>query len=332
MIIKKTSTNASASLAGWDFQINAAILHFLDNLKNVKAVRVEGSKEDIELTFNDGKKLYSQAKHFINPEKGNFSSRLKDALGTLNEAAKGNDGVKFTYVTNTFNPFAIASSRWCFFNGGHLEYDELPEACKNKLNQLLDENNYKALDVNLFDIQVIQFYGKDTDNRYKEIRRKLEESLGPLGVRFSSTITSILKFWQRDFFYNATNVDTMLVLSKETLIWVVIVCILEEPEPCDYKKNLTGDDCQYIMKMYGDIINTQACEFQLITKVIADFNCDKDMPSNFIENHWQDYNDITKDLDVADKVKAYIIKTILYKIIIQKDVISNIKREVGLEL
>lgn len=41
MIIKKTSTNASASLAGWDFQINAAIVLLMLNLKEAKAVKLK---------------------------------------------------------------------------------------------------------------------------------------------------------------------------------------------------------------------------------------------------------------------------------------------------
>ena len=41
--------NATPSSFGWDFQINAAIVLMLENIKTIKSVRVEGKKEDIEL-------------------------------------------------------------------------------------------------------------------------------------------------------------------------------------------------------------------------------------------------------------------------------------------
>ena len=48
------SSNASQDVFGFDFQINATIFLLLDNIKEVKTVRMEGASEDIELTMNDG--------------------------------------------------------------------------------------------------------------------------------------------------------------------------------------------------------------------------------------------------------------------------------------
>lgn len=41
------SRNATPSSFGWDFQVNAAIVLMLENIKAIKSVRVEGRKEDI---------------------------------------------------------------------------------------------------------------------------------------------------------------------------------------------------------------------------------------------------------------------------------------------
>ena len=50
------SRNATPSSFGWDFQINAAIVLMLENIKAIKSVRVEGKKEDIELLLESKEK------------------------------------------------------------------------------------------------------------------------------------------------------------------------------------------------------------------------------------------------------------------------------------
>ena len=58
------SSNASPEMFGFDFQVNATIVLLLDNIKNVKTVRMEGASEDIELTMNDGKHMSALLKKF----------------------------------------------------------------------------------------------------------------------------------------------------------------------------------------------------------------------------------------------------------------------------
>lgn len=47
---------------GFDFQRNAAIVLMLENIKELKSVRLEGNEEDIEISLNDGQKILAQAK------------------------------------------------------------------------------------------------------------------------------------------------------------------------------------------------------------------------------------------------------------------------------
>ena len=54
--------NASPSAFGWDFQVNAAILLMLENIREADKVRVEGADEDIEITLKDKTKIYFQVK------------------------------------------------------------------------------------------------------------------------------------------------------------------------------------------------------------------------------------------------------------------------------
>lgn len=53
---------ANAVLFGFDFQRNAAIVLMLENIKELRSVRLEGNEEDIELTLENGQKILAQAK------------------------------------------------------------------------------------------------------------------------------------------------------------------------------------------------------------------------------------------------------------------------------
>ena len=61
------SSNASESAFGWEFQSNAAIMLMLKNMEKAYKVKVEGSTQDVEITFMDGKLLMSQAKAVVEP-------------------------------------------------------------------------------------------------------------------------------------------------------------------------------------------------------------------------------------------------------------------------
>ena len=53
-------SNASPEVFGFDFQVNATIFLLLDNIKDVKTIRMEGASEDIELTMNDGNQIIAR--------------------------------------------------------------------------------------------------------------------------------------------------------------------------------------------------------------------------------------------------------------------------------
>ena len=56
------SRRADAVVFGFDFQVNAAIVLFLENIKEVNRLRLEGNYEDIELELNTGEMILAQAK------------------------------------------------------------------------------------------------------------------------------------------------------------------------------------------------------------------------------------------------------------------------------
>ncbi len=76
------SSNASPEVFGFDFQVNATIFLLLDNIKDIKTVRMEGASEDIELTMNDGNQIMAQAKGVVkgSSDFSHVRSKLSDAI------------------------------------------------------------------------------------------------------------------------------------------------------------------------------------------------------------------------------------------------------------
>lgn len=56
------SRRADAVVFGFDFQVNAAIVLFLENIEEVEKICLEGNYEDIELELSSGKMILAQAK------------------------------------------------------------------------------------------------------------------------------------------------------------------------------------------------------------------------------------------------------------------------------
>lgn len=136
-------TNASDSIFGWDFQINAAIILMLEDIENVQKVRVEGQTEDIEITMADGEFVFSQAKALFDPSSTkNVRKKLSDGLGTLNQAAKQSGVRKLIYITNAYDPLADKKSMPSFlrtvtkticFTNGQCKKSNRQYSCQREL-------------------------------------------------------------------------------------------------------------------------------------------------------------------------------------------------------
>lgn len=107
---------ANAVLFGFDFQRNAAIVLMLENIKELRSVRLEGNEEDIELTLENGRKILAQAKA-VEKSSSDFShvrENLKKALISLSEGSQKADTQQLIFITNSPNPFNDTDSRSVF--------------------------------------------------------------------------------------------------------------------------------------------------------------------------------------------------------------------------
>lgn len=323
--------NASASALGWDFQANAAILLMLENIKDADRVRVEGEDEDIEITLNDKTKIYSQAKSVAKPDDySHVIEKLSAALETLNLDAKNGDGSLFTYTTNSPNPFNNQKTM-SYFNGRtHLYFDELPDKAQEKINELMEKEGFDSLDTSKMDIRVIPFHGRDPKNKYKWIQESINELLVELEMPTEGIGTRILEIWQRDFFQNATQPDTSITISKSKMMWPLIVLIIDKAAANDYKKDFDDDEISEIERKYRSIINHNTMLYEFVTKIVTDHRKSKLSAKEFVNLNWKNYMDVIESVSAEESTKQTLMKIILYKILIQKQYISDIKKGVNL--
>lgn len=331
------NTNASDTLFGWDFQINAAIVLMLEDIADVSKVRVEGKTEDIELTMVSGGHIYSQAKSVVrSTDYKNVRSKLSDALGTLNEASKQADCLKLVYVTNSNNPLKDPKAMSIFYGPARRTYNSLPNSSKKVIDNIIATKSYTNLDKSKLSIYVLPFETDDLQERYKVIIEKVKDFITSVKPALSGIAQSVLDIWQKQLFENATFHNTELVITKEDLMWPLIVIMADNDRnnnPFMYEL----DDCEYaeVAERYKTFIDCRCQKFKFTTQVISDFQSyESDKKGNervieFITEHWKDYLDEFSS-DAMEEMIQSLVKVTLFRVIQQRWLISDVKKKVNL--
>ena len=79
------SRRANSVLFGFDFQVNAAIVLMLENMKEMDSLRLESDLEDIEIFLSNGKSILAQAKA-VEKSSSDFyecSSKFEKSIGIV---------------------------------------------------------------------------------------------------------------------------------------------------------------------------------------------------------------------------------------------------------
>ena len=328
------SSNASASAFGWDFQSNAAIMLMLKNIDIASKVKVEGQDEDVEITLTSGKKLMAQAKSIFNPDDfSNVKSKLNDGLRTLNNASQLSDVEHLYFVTNSPNPFNDATTMYKFSSPLNIiPFSELPSSCQSAINEVCADKGY-GFDTALLKICVMQFHGKDDDERYKVLTSLTAEFLNRLEINTISTST-LLTLWQHAFAVNASQPTTSI--TKKRMIWPVIAILCEvgeeDAELAEYDKGEVSE----ILRKYRNIINNNSERFDFISRIISDYNefhsemKSKARTEKFIGECWENYKNEfdLKSTDIA--TEEVIIRLTIANVLRCRAEIKAVKGEVKL--
>lgn len=330
------STQASATIFGFQFQINAAIYLMLKHFSDFDQIKIEGSQEDIELFLHDNKKIYAQAKSKEFPIKDNkgHSEKLKDALRTLsNVDDRGN--YDLMYISNLEeNPLNSGTKE---FDGiSFLKYDELKEESKKKIDNQISNENYN-IDTSRLIIAKIPFYGDDWEQRHKEISKKMSEFVSDVSPSLSSFANRIITIWEEEFLHNASVKSPKITINKENVVWGLVVCKLQLDDVKKYDEKLEIEETNFLEAIdeYEKIIDIKSSTFLDYNKIISLYSQYKlkSDKSVSIYEFTQDNKDEIFNLIFPDKNKADIVlqacsKIIAKEIILRSKSIEEIKRGV----
>lgn len=221
------NSNASPEVFGFDFQVNATIFLMLDNIKEVKEVRMEGASEDIELTMNNGSQIMAQAKGIVkgSSDFSNVRRNLQKAIKTLSSA--DNKSVEqLILITNSKNPLNEDTSK-SFFYGPPVAigYNDLSDKAKEVIDNIIKRLNIK-FETDKFQIYYFMFETDNLRTRYAVIEEKIKQFINHLNLGQSLSVTELMPIWQNNLFRNGSQIDISIKVSKKEIIWPVIVLTL----------------------------------------------------------------------------------------------------------
>jgi hypothetical protein len=327
---------ANSVMFGFDFQVNAAIVLMLKNIKELSSLKLEGEYEDIELKLEDGSYILAQAKGIeaASSDFRNVRKNLKKALNTLSEGSRDIEVRKLILITNSLNPLNEETN--IFFGESYRDYNTLPPSSKKIIDNYLDEIN-ESLDREKFMIQVLPFETDNEEERYKVVRQKVDSFIGMLDLSIPGVVDKILGLWQNNVFTNGAKKDSNIKLEKRAIIWPII-CIVTDVDRHNHESlNIDDELYEEVIEKYREIVTTYSEKFELFTKVLYDYNNYKsDKISNnekieeFIITHFKEYRSDLKLENSDEELEETLIKVILFNILRSRRIINRIKERVKL--
>lgn len=330
---------ARAVFFGFDFQVNAAIMLMLENIKELKYLRLEGNYEDIELTLVDDQKILAQAKAVENAS-SDFShvrANLKKALTTLSEASEKIDTKQLILITNSPNPFNDKESRSIFWGPSRRNFSTLPPSAQKIIQGYLSKID-APLNPAKFTVQVFPFETDDETERYKAVMQAVNDFIGSLNTNTSAGLgKKLLQVWHSDIFKNGGKKDAQIQLDKKNLIWPIIV-LETDITRCDENFINQFDAGVYdeVVRLYGQTIDSCCERIDFFTRVLYDytkFQCTKqaaDKRIEFVNSSWEAYKaEFTVDGINAETLEA-LTKIVIFNVVHRRIIIDKIKQGVNL--
>lgn len=332
------SRSAHATMFGFDFQVNAAIVLMIENIKELNSLRLEGNNEDIELELDNNQYILAQAKAVEKSSSDfrNVRKNLQKALISLSEGNQKCHTRQLILITNSPNPLREEASRNIFLGHAHREFSSLPESSKKIIENYIQDIEC-PLELNKFMIQVLPFETDNDAERYKFVKGIVDDFIGDIKSRNAVTEKELLTVWHESVFKNGTRKDTSITLSKKDLIWPIMV-IATDIKSCDSEFIDQFDPGLYdeIVDQYENIIDSSCERYEFFIKVLYDYRVYQTSKKQskrayeFAINKWRDYVKEFGLDGVDEEIQEGLIKIILYRIVHNRIVIKNIKEGVGL--
>lgn len=326
---------ATATTFGFDFQANAAIVIMLDNIKEMRSIRLEG-EEDIELILEDKSYILAQAKA-VEKSSSDFShvtKNYKKALASLADGEKncGTNNVKqLIFVTNSPRPLGGKQNDSIFYGASFRPYDSLSKY-HNKIEKTVKQNSI-SISLDKYAIQIIPFETDVDIERYKVITQSISNFLSKLNILVSPE--ELRKLWANNLFTSGTKNNQSIKLSKTDIVWPVIVAVVEKPVEDD---GFDDSSLEEIKRLYSDLIDTCSEQYSFFTRVLADYNVfgqniknPNQRKEEFCTTNFSNYSDLVDDITSLDQeTKDLLLQVIVRNILNKRIQINKIKEAVNL--
>lgn len=329
---------ASAVLFGFDFQVNAAIVLMLENIKELRSLRLESKNEDIDIELYSGNHILAQAKSVVNSSTDfcNVRANLKKALESLSEGSKKVTAEKLIFITNSPNPLKDDASRSIFWGPAHRQFSTLPASSQKIITDYLSGID-NPLNTDQFMIQVVPFETDDDNERYKAVMQSINDFLGELKLDVQGIGRQLHQVWRGEVFKNGTKKDATITLSKNSLIWPIIV-IATDVERIDKDFIEQFDSIQYdeVVHRYKETIDSCCERVEFFTKILYDYVAYKNAGKqnekaiNFVADRWQNYSSEFEADGMDAEIVEALTKVVVYNVIRRRYDINKIKKGVAL--
>ena len=327
--------NASSTKRGFTFQDCASIVLFLDHVKDVESIRVEGEKEDIELNMKDGTKIFSQCKTCkIDNWDKDYKRCFSDALRTMSESDDDNCS-GLIYTTNIVRPLGSHSEQGEFLSEDRwIKYNELSSKSRTVADSIIQDSGFD-IDTDKLSFRIIGFIGETEKNKTKVVLDNIRSFIGRARLRQTVDVDSLFSLWLDIISFNSSDENTSNFISKKHIIWLFIGDQMDEVAPYSSDWDIATED--ELKPSYNSLINQYVERVDFVSKVLADFSeWSEDKPrgqttcDDFVKSSWQLYKEDLRAPDLSPEYQELLITMILRKIINLREFIRKIKEATDL--
>jgi len=329
---------ADAVFFGIEFQVNAAVVLMLENIKELQSLRLESENEDIDIKLLNGEHVLAQAKAVVksSTDFSNVRKNLKKALESLSEGSKKVQTKKLILITNSPNPLNDNASRSIFWGPARRSFNTLPESSQKIITGYLSQID-QPLNTDQFVIQVIPFETDDEVERYKAVLKAIDDFIGDLKLDIPGLGKQLHRVWTGEVFKNGGKKKANITLTKENLIWPIIV-IATDIDKTDHIFVERFDSIQYdeIVRRFKETIDYCCERVEFFSKILFDYNEYKNYETinektiNFVDECWSRYSAEFEGDGIDSAIVEGLSKVVLYNVIRRRYDISRIKKGVSL--
>jgi hypothetical protein len=237
-----TDRGAQYSEFGWQFQIVCGIILALNNARNFTGVNIEGPRQDVEIDFENKKKILGQAKAYAKTdieETGatGWSKKLESGIvGLFENFLTTNNVEEFQYIVNF--PFSLGQKNGGRTNFHQYQYgkimgDELTdkqnailfEPIKNSNSAIIKEmssdnlkRNFERFSERLVIRNIMFINLKDEKTRFSELDNLIRDFLAD--NQFSTSVSKLRNHWLGEGLKNGSQ---KLSLSRTRFLFGILL-------------------------------------------------------------------------------------------------------------